>query len=171
MSPSGSAARLRGAVAGLLTATLASAAHGYGGAEPPGGAAIVALVIVAATVGTSTATLSAGSKTPVLLAILASGQIAGHIVLGASGHIHATQTATMIVAHTVAVCVGAVLIAAGERLSRALSRVVRVAVRVVCPPAAPQGRPIVRRAEQPLRSALLLAASVSDRGPPVAPAF
>ncbi|WP_082962060.1 hypothetical protein [Mycobacterium sp. 852014-52144_SCH5372336] len=170
MSPSGSAARLRGAAAGLLTATLAVAAHGYGGAEPLDGAAIVALVIVAATVGTLTTTLSAGSKTPVLLAILAWGQIAGHIVLGVSGHIHAPQTATMVGAHAVAVGVGAVLIAAGDRLCRVVTRAVRVAVRVVCPPVAPPGRPIVRQAEQPLRSALLLAASISHRGPPVSPA-
>lgn len=170
MSPSGLAVRLRGVASGLLTATLAVAAHGYGGAEPPNGAAIVALLIVAATVGTLTTTLSAASKTSVLLAILACGQIAGHIVLGASGHIHAPLTATMAAAHAVALGVGAVLIAAGGRLCRAVTRVVRVAVRVVRSPLAPQGRPIVRRAEQPLRAALLLAASMSHRGPPVSPA-
>ncbi|KUI45982.1 hypothetical protein AU198_00075 [Mycobacterium sp. GA-1199] len=170
MSPSGSAARLRGVASGLLTATLALAAHGYGGAEPPTGAAVVALAIIALTVGTSTATLSGASKVFVLLAVLTCGQIVGHIVLGASGHDHTPQTATMVAAHALAVGVGAVLIAAGDRLCGAVSRVVLLAVRVVCLPRAPHARPIVRRAEQPLRSALLLAASVSHRGPPVSPA-
>ncbi|UUO02264.1 hypothetical protein M4D79_01395 [Mycolicibacterium novocastrense] len=170
MSPSGFAARLRGAASGLLTAALAVAAHGYGGAEPLTGAAVVALGIVAVTVGTLTATLSGASKTLVLLVVLACGQIVGHIVLGASGHDHAPRTAAMVAAHVVAVGVGAVLIAAGDRLCGVVSRVMRVAVRVVCPPPAPHARPIARRPDQPLRSALLLAASMSHRGPPVSPA-
>lgn len=170
MSPSGFAARLRGVASGLLTVTLALAAHGYGGAEPPTGAAVVALAITAATVGTLTGILSGASKALVLLALLACGQIVGHIVLGASGHDHAPRAAAMVAAHAVAVGVGAVLIAAGDRLCGVVSRVMRVAVRVVCPPPAPHARPIARRPEQPLRSALLLAASMSHRGPPVSPA-
>jgi hypothetical protein len=72
----------------------------------------------------------------------------------------------MLAAHLVAIAVGALLIASGERLCRALLRVVRAVVRVVHAVFAP---PAVRarHVDQPLRSALLLAASVSHRGPPV----
>ena len=57
--------------------------------------------------------------------------------------------------------------AAGYRLCRAVSRAVEVAVRAVVAPI--PGRPVVATAgaDQPLRSALLLSASVSHRGPPV----
>ncbi len=167
MSPTGSAARLRGVASGLLTATLAAAAHGYGGAESPTGAATVALAVLAATIGALTAGLSRASETPVLLAVLAAGQIVGHLLLGVSGHTHAPPSAMMVTAHMLAVGVGAALIAVGDRLCRAVTRAVRVAVRIVCAPVPPQARRSAHRAEQPLRSALLLAASVSHRGPPV----
>ncbi|OBB48520.1 hypothetical protein [Mycobacterium sp. 852002-51961_SCH5331710] len=167
MSPTGLAARLRGVASGLLTATLAAAAHGYGGAELPTGAATVAMAVLAATIGALIAGLSRASEIPVLLGILASGQVVGHILLGVTGHTHAPPSTTMLAAHVLAVGVGAVLIAAGDRLCRAVSRVVRVAVRIVCAPVPPQARCSTHRAEQPLRSALLLAASVSHRGPPV----
>ena len=73
----------------------------------------------------------------------------------------------MLAAHLLAIVAGAVLIAAGDRLWRA-----RVARRArCCAHRLPAGRraPILSRvgADQPLRSALLLAASVSHRGPPV----
>lgn len=167
MSSSGFAARVRGVASGLLTGTLALAAHGYGGAQIPAGAATVALAVLAVTVGALTAGLSRASQTPVLLAVLACGQLVGHVLLGVSGHTHTAPSAPMLAAHALAVGVGAVLIAAGDRLCRAVSRAVRVAVRVVCPPVPTQVRSVARRAEQPLRSALLLAASVSHRGPPV----
>jgi hypothetical protein len=69
-------------------------------------------------------------------------------------------------AHMIAIALGAVLIAAGDRLCRALSRAITAAVRRVLPPAA---RPFAasREADQPLHSTLLLAVSVSHRGPPV----
>ncbi len=72
----------------------------------------------------------------------------------------------MLVAHVLAVFGGAVLIAAGERLCRVVSRVLQVATRAVVAPI-PSARVAVAAADQPLRSALLLAASVSHRGPPV----
>jgi hypothetical protein len=48
-----------------------------------------------------------------------------------------------------------------------MSRAVRAAVRIVAAPVAVVPAVLVGEAEQPLRSALLLAASVSHRGPPV----
>jgi hypothetical protein len=77
------------------------------------------------------------------------------------------STVAMTAAHVAAVFVGAALIAAAGRLGAALSHAVRSAI-------APQRVPVVSApartfdgGDQPLRSSLLLAASVSHRGPPV----
>jgi hypothetical protein len=164
------AARLRGTAAGLLTAALAVAAHGVGSGAPPTGAATAQLAVLAATMGALAGTIRHASDARVLLGLLAAGQLLGHVMLSAVGHSHAPATAppgpAMLAAHLVAIAAGALLIAAGDRLCRAVSRAVRAAVRIVClPVVAP---PVVATvADQPLRSALLLAASVSHRGPPV----
>jgi hypothetical protein len=163
-------ARGRGIATGLLTAALAVAAHGVGGGAPPAGAAAALLAVLAATVGALAATTPHARKPVVLVGLLGAGQLVGHLVLGAAGHHHDVPTAppaaAMLAAHALAIGVGALLIAAGDRLWHALSRAVRAAVRQVAPVAATPAI-AVRRAEQPLRSALLLAASVSHRGPPV----
>jgi hypothetical protein len=165
------AARLRGSAVGLLTATLAIAAHGVGGGAMPTGAATAQLAVLAVAIGALAATTARAADARVLLVLLAAGQLLGHLMLETAGHGHAPFTAppagAMLAAHLTAISVGAVLIAAGDRLCRAVSRAVRAAVRSVClPPSAPR---IVSfaAADQPLRSALALAASVSHRGPPV----
>ena len=73
----------------------------------------------------------------------------------------------MLAAHVVAVGAGALLIAASERLCRAVSRAVRAAVRIAAAPFAFVPVVAVGQSDQPLRSALQLAASMSHRGPPV----
>jgi hypothetical protein len=160
--------RVRGVATGLLTAALAMAAHGAGGGALPNGAAAVLLAVLAATAGALAATVSRAGTPRYLVGLLAVGQLLGHLLLSAAGHHHhaAQPAAAMVAAHVIAIGVGALLIAAGERLWRALSRAVRAVVRVVCTVAA-QPAAAARRADQPLRSALLLAASVSHRGPPV----
>jgi hypothetical protein len=103
------------------------------------------------------------------LVLLASGQLLGHLALSAAGHQHAGSAlpaAAMVAAHLLAIVAGGVLIAAGDRLWRALSRAVCAIIRTACAVIA-KPTAAVRRVDQPLRSALLLAASVSDRGPPV----
>jgi hypothetical protein len=152
---------------GLLTAALAVAAHGAGGGALPNGATAALLAVVAATAGAVAATVSPASTPRYLLGLLAVGQLLGHLLLSAADHHHhqATKPA-MVAAHVIATATGAMLIAAGERLWRALSRTVCAVVRIVCTVAA-QPAAAARRADQPLRSALLLAASVSHRGPPV----
>jgi hypothetical protein len=171
MSPSNPAARIRGAAAGLLTFALAVAAHGVGGGALSGGAAAAALGILATTIGVLAATLARAAEARVLVGLLAVGQLLGHAILGAAGHHHTLTTAppaaAMLIAHLSAVAAGAALIAAGDRLCRAVCRAVRAVVRIVCPPVAVMPVAPARRADQPLRSALLLAASVSHRGPPV----
>ena len=77
----------------------------------------------------------------------------------------------MLAAHALAVAVGATTDRGGDRLCRTVSRAVEVARRAVVPPI--PGRPMVVTvgADQPLRSTLLLAASMSHRGPPVSRAM
>jgi hypothetical protein len=170
MSTSHPAGRMRGLATGLLTGALAVAAHGVGSGAVPGGAAAALLAVLAATIGALAATTARAGKSVVLVGLLAAGQLVGHLMLSAAGHQHTPSTAppaaVMLAAHVVAIAAGAVLIAAGDRLCGALSRAVRAMVRAVWPVA---GTPVVavRRPDQPLRSALLLAASVSHRGPPV----
>ncbi|MCV7299151.1 hypothetical protein H7J93_05795 [Mycobacterium barrassiae] len=166
----GSVDRVRGVATGLLTAALALAAHGAGGGALPTGAATALLAILAATAGALSASIPRAGSARVLLLLLAVGQVLSHLLLSVVGHHHTGSTAppaaVMLAAHVVAIVVGAILIGAGEHLWRTLSRAVRAVVRVVCAVAV---RPltVTRRADQPLRAALLLAASVSHRGPPV----
>ncbi len=171
MSPANPVARLRGTAAGLLTAALAVAAHSVGSGSPTTGAVVAQLAIVAATVGALAATIARASDAKVLLGLLAAGQLCGHVMLAAVGHSHAVTmappAAVMLAAHVIAVGSGAVLIAASDRLCRAVSRAVRATVRVVAAPVAVAPVAVVGGADQPLRSTLLLAASVSHRGPPV----
>ena len=165
------AARLRGIAAGLLTAALAVAAHGAADGAMPSGSAVVLLAVLAATVGGLAATVSRTADARVLAGLLATGQVVGHLMLTVAGHSHGAEAAAapasaMLVAHACAVIAGSILIAVGGRLGQAVARVVEFAVRAVVPPV-PARPVIVVDAVHPLRSALLLAASLSHRGPPV----
>lgn len=161
--------------AGLLTAALAIAAHAMAGGAVPPGAAAVLLCVLAGTIGAAAAATERASDARVLLAMLAVGQLVGHVVLTIVGDMHCTASggppaAVMLAAHTVGLVVGAGLIAAGERLCRALSSVIRGFVGELPFPLATVPAAAVTAGDQPLRSALLLAASVCRRGPPVSPA-
>lgn len=162
-----SAAPLRGTAVGSLTAALAIAAHGVAGGALPGGAVAAQLVVLAATLGTVAATLGSSHRTAVLWGLLGTGQLLAHGLLATAGHGHGAPGLAMFGAHVAAVSLGAGLIACGARLSAAVSRVVRVVVRAGR--VAPRSTNCVtaRSADQPLHSALLLAASMSHRGPPV----
>jgi len=169
MSTASPAVRGRGVATGLLTAALAVAAHGVGSGVLPTGAAAALLAVISATVGALAATITPAGNPVVLVGLLGAGQVVGHLMLDAAGHHHAVPTAppaaAMLAAHALAIGLGALLIATGDRLWRALSRAVRAVVREVSPVEATPAS-AVRRADQPMRSALLLAASVSHRGPP-----
>ncbi len=168
-APLTTAARWRGVSAGLLTAALTVAAHGAADGAAPSGAAVVLLVVLAATAGGLATTIPRAADVPVLACLLAGSQVVGHLMFSAAGHSHgeaASPAPAMLVAHATAVVAGAMLIASGGRLCAAVSRVAEVAVRMVIAPI--PGRPLtIAEADQPLRSALLLAASMSHRGPPV----
>jgi hypothetical protein len=163
------AARLRGIAAGLLTAALAVAAHGAADHAVPSGAAVALLAVLSATVGGLSTTMSRASDARVLLTVLATGQVVGHVALTVAGHHHGAAAApgsAMLVAHAVALLAGALLIAAADRLCRVVSRVLLVAVRALARPV-PAKPFLIAHTDHPQRSALLLAASMSHRGPPV----
>lgn len=164
--PSITAARLRGIAVGLLTA---AAAHGVADGAAPSGTGVMLLAVLAATVGGLAATSSKTADVRALLGLLAGGQLLGHLMLGAAGHSHGEQTSpapAMLIAHLLAVVTGAILIAVTDRLCGVVSRVLEVATPAVVQPI--PTRPVAfADADQALRSALLLAASVSHRGPPV----
>lgn len=166
------AARLRGLATASVTATLAVAAHAAAGGGLPSGGAVAELVVLATVIGAVAFTMRA--NTGALLGLLAAGQLLGHLLLGAVGHSHSqggAPTSAMLAAHAAAVLIGALLIAVGEHLCAAVSRAVRVAASI------PRELPCVLTtvtagtADQPLFSELVLAASMSHRGPPVSPAL
>src|SRR5271165_1852434 len=195
-APPDPAARWRGAATALMTSALAVGAHGVADGDPPSGAGVALLAVLAVTIGavaamggrsvaatgrrsaaaTGGTTVAAKSgRAPgrtILLAILASGQIIGHLVLAAAGHHHGADqgapAAPMIAAHAVAVVAGALLIAGADRLFRALSTAVRGVAGLYHPLAAAATSPVVA-GDQPHQAMLLLAASVSHRGPPASP--
>lgn len=158
---------MRGIASGLLTAALAVAAHGAANGVAPSGTAVMLLAVLAATAGGLATTMSRAADVRVLFGLLAVAQVIGHVMLTVAGHDHGESPgAAMLTAHTVAVVAGALLIAAGDRLCGVISRVVQVAVRPVVAPV--PARPLVIvSVDHPRRSTLLLAASVSHRGPPV----
>jgi len=127
--------------------------------------------VLAATIGALAATVTRAADARVLLGLLAAGQLCGHLILSAAGHHHAAvagpPAAVMLAAHVVAIGTGALLIAASDRLCRAVSRAVRGAVRIVAAPVAGPPVVVIGQADQPLRSTLLIASSMSYRGPPV----
>lgn len=124
--------RLRGSCVAAASATVSFAAHALaGGPVSPGSAAIMLLIASSAVIGC----LAAYSRTGTvrLTGLLAVGQMSGHIALSAASHCHtAIFTAPMLIAHAVAVVVGAILIRGAEiTLLRAVSRI-RRAVRQLC---------------------------------------
>lgn len=170
-APARHAARLRGTAAGFLTGTLALAAHGVGSGALPTGAAAPELLILAATAGALAAAIPRAADAHVMLGLLCAGQLVGHLMLAAAGHSHGPSHAPaawmMALAHLGAVAIGAVLISLGDRLCRAVSRVLARPGRCAALPAAPPAIVAITSADQPLRWTLFLAASMSHRGPPV----
>ena len=77
--------------AGLLTAALAVAAHGAADSAAPSGTAVVLLAVLAATVGGLATTISRTADVRVLLGLLATGQLVGHLMLTAAGHSHGAR--------------------------------------------------------------------------------
>jgi hypothetical protein len=164
-------ARWRGIATASLTGALAISAHAAAGGGLPSGAGVVLVGLVALTLGALATTMRHAGGQPVLLALLATGQLLGHLLLGSAGHQHGALpghgTVGMTAAHVAAVFLGAALIAMAGRLGTALSRAVRSMLppRSAPIPAAPTAS--FDGGDQPMRSLLLIATSMSHRGPPV----
>ena len=160
---------LRGLSACAFTGALAVAAHASAGGGWPVGGAGVLLAATAVVVGLSALSERAAAM-PVLAALLAGGQLSGHLALAAAGHSHGQATPLpteqMLVMHVVAVLVGAVLVSACERLCQLLSQVARRCVHISRVPVSIRTALPVAGDGQPLQHVLLLAASISHRGPP-----
>jgi hypothetical protein len=122
-------------------------------------------------IGALSATIAGSHRLRVQLVVLAAGQLLGHLVLGTVGHQHGNaaspSAAVMVAAHVAAITCAAALIAAASYLCTAVSSVVRTAAAPTPNPVVAAPSPAFGNADQPLRSALLLAASMSHRGPPV----
>ena len=117
MSDTDAFAPLRGASVGTLSALVTTTAHTFGGGMFPSDAAVVLLVLVCAAVGYATSAMpTAMAPRAQLLAVLATAQAIGHLLLTAvDGHHHGSMlTQQMLVAHAVAVLVGALAIRGAE---------------------------------------------------------
>lgn len=163
---------MRGTATGAFTAALAIAAHALAGDVLPSTGSAALLLVLAVTAGALTASWPRTAHTPALLGVLAAGQAVGHLALSTGGHAHTESAASlptpvMALAHLVAIGVGATLIRGCERLCAALSSIVRRHTHRDAGRRRAAPRPPKFRVDHPLQHALLLAASISHRGPPV----
>ncbi len=159
---------------GLLTASLAVAAHGVSGGGLPTGGAAALLGVLAAALGALAGTWVRAPGPWVLLGLLGAGQLGAHLVLGIGGHMAGmsgmslkAHTPQMVAAHMVAVAVCAVLVANCERLCAALSSALRSPGRPTAGRAYWWTPALTVPADQPMHSTLVVAVSISHRGPPV----
>ncbi|MDN5758926.1 MAG: hypothetical protein L0H59_10395 [Tomitella sp.] len=184
------APRLRGIAVGSLVAALSVAAHGTAGGTVPSSSAIVLLLLASGTIGALAAEAVPTSRSPrgrlTLLGALVGGQLAGHVVFSlAAGH-HASHAAGaggashlmgmvsegpavgMLIAHTVAALVCAVLIECAESVYGPVTSAIRRLVPTRAPVLTVTVRAAVRRTQRPLPVIEPLSTTpLSQRGPPV----
>ncbi|RVW02287.1 hypothetical protein [Rhodococcus spongiicola] len=163
-------AGLRGGAVGATAASLAGAAHGFGGGTLPDSTALTLLLTVCTGVGVAVGGVPVLNRSRcALLAALAAGQGAGHLALAlaSDAHVHSGASGfTMLAAHAVATVVCAGLILTAERLYGPVTNVLRV---VLTPPtvgARPTRVLRPRRLDRAPRLAVL-AVGFSRRGPPL----
>ena len=136
----------------------------------PTGSVAAVLALLAATIGAVAVTITRAREVTVLMGLLTAGQVGGHLLLTAAGHGHTSPLTGgfgMLAAHVGAVVGGALLIAAADRLNAALSSSIRRVARPDGPLAVSRPTRAVQASDQPMRSMILLATSLSQRGPPV----
>ncbi|NUS95074.1 MAG: hypothetical protein HOQ36_22140 [Nocardia sp.] len=169
--PASTRARLRGAFVGAASGTVSIAAHAIGGGTVTLGHSATALLLGGCAIAGALATTLRTRRGPVPLPVLlVFGQVIGHSALAAApGHQHGSaSTAPMLMAHLLAIPVGALLIHAAERAAGyAISRLKKAlhgsfARSVVLPRAAL----VPRSTHRPVRR-LLLCSGAGTRGPPL----
>ncbi|MFC9898417.1 hypothetical protein ACFVMC_32400 [Nocardia sp. NPDC127579] len=162
----------RGAFVGAASGAVSIAAHAIGGGVvAPGDASVAMLVGACALIGVVVGVLSRGRSGLGGLALqLIAGQAVGHTALTLGpGHTHGSHAeARMLVAHMVAIPVGALLIRAAETALAAAAAGVRGIVRVLStrPTAAQPVRSISTGAPARIARRLLLSSGLGTRGPP-----
>ncbi|MEW1933617.1 hypothetical protein AB0362_15655 [Rhodococcus sp. NPDC079359] len=166
-----SAAPLRGGAVGIVTATLAVAAHGMAGGGWPDGSALALLVVVSIGVGAMTALPR--RSTALLLPALLGGQLVAHIALSLGGtadmHNHSLLPSTAMIAfHAAASVVTGLMIAAAERLYGPITSIVRAILALLTP--LPDGSAVGRVSTSvavPSVDGAALDWVISRRGPPM----
>ncbi|MGW6622555.1 hypothetical protein ACWF99_15110 [Nocardia sp. NPDC055002] len=168
-SPTDHTARLRGAAVGAASGAVAVLAHGLGGATAlPAGSSMVLLFAACALIGVVVSALPRGHSPVSTMVVLAVGQCAGHTAMSL-GHVqHHPLSAAMVLAHLVAITVGAIAIRAAEvgvrRAITSVRQLVLVVAGVGCPPARPVRLPAAD--ERAVVRQLLLRPDIGLRGPP-----
>ncbi len=167
---------LRGLAAAGSSAALAVAAHAAaGGALPSTGLAVVLTTLLA---GAGVALADRQRGLPSILAVVGGGQLTLHVLLDRLGHAHGAvngdSSVSMLVTHTVAAIVVAVLLAGAERSVFAMAAVLRWLLGGVL--AAPQPRPATGLSTRPaappalapgsITMTVLLTRVIARRGPP-----
>ncbi|GGK91603.1 hypothetical protein [Nocardia jinanensis] len=169
-TPGPTCPRLRGVFAGAAAGVVSIAAHAFGGGALAPGTSTVALLLAGCAITGALATATRPGRGPMpLMALLALGQAIGHTALvTAPGHHHgALSTATMLMAHLLAIPVGALLIHTAERAVRyAVSRLKRTLRRAGCREISFRRTVIVPAGEHRPARLLLLSSGPGTRGPP-----
>lgn len=168
-SPTDHTARLRGAATGAAAGAVAVLAHGLGGAPGlPDGSASTLLLAACALIGVVAAALPRGNGPAVTMVVLAVGQGVGHtaLTLGHTQHAH-SWSAVMLLAHLVAIPVGALAIRGAEvGVRRAITSVRRLGRALDGVPAPDRPRPALVATERALVRQLLRRPGIGLRGPP-----
>ncbi|MFC4124548.1 hypothetical protein [Nocardia rhizosphaerae] len=171
-SPSDHTARLRGAAVGAASGAVAVLAHGLGGATgAPSGSSLTLLLAACALIGVVAAALPRGITPLSTMVVLAVGQLVGHsaLSLGHAQHHHVASVA-MLLAHLVAIPVGALAIRAAEVGVRRAITSVRGLVWVLGAAPAPEVRlgSAPRTDERAILRGLYRRSGIVVRGPPIA---
>ncbi|MFF2550094.1 hypothetical protein ACFVUS_03795 [Nocardia sp. NPDC058058] len=169
-SPTDHTARLRGAAVGAASGAVAIFAHGLGGGTTaPAGSALALLFAACALIGVIVAAVRPGYGPIALMGMLAAGQGIGHIALSMSpGHHHHAASPAMLVAHLIAIPVGAMAIRAAEAgMRRAVTSVRRFILALAdAPVPAERGARPTATAERATARLLAVTPGIARRGPP-----
>ncbi|MGV9838793.1 hypothetical protein ACWDUL_31965 [Nocardia niigatensis] len=173
-SPTDHTARLRGAAVGASSGAVAILAHGLGGgATLLDGSALAMLFAACTLIGVVVATLRPRYGLAGTMVMLAAGQSIGHAALSMPpGHHHHSSSPSMLLAHLIAIPVGALAIRAAEAgMRRAITSVRRFILALGSVPRPPARPARAHRADDRAEARrLLVSPGIGRRGPPVAAA-
>ena len=164
--------RLRGALVGSASGVVSVGAHLFGGGMVPGDSTLVLTVAACSAVGAAVSGIRREQiSATLLLALLAAGQLIGHIALTVSSdHMHQPLLSTQMLAfHTLGILVALTLVRGVERAYHVVvQKVLRVLPMLLRLPVAPlpatvSDTPVYRCV---FSRWLLVSAGTGTRGPP-----